>query len=52
MAGTYESLFYSKMNAASVVVICEVVEILNHYKMVKNFFDLYALRGAGDIKTF
>ena len=26
-----------KMNAASVVVTCEVVGTLNHYKMVKKF---------------
>ena len=32
---TYESLFYSKMNAASVVLTCEVVGTLKHYKMVK-----------------
>ena len=35
VAGTYKSLFCSKMNAASVVVTCEVVGTLNHYKMVK-----------------
>ena len=34
---TYKSLFCSKMNAASVVVTCEVVGTLNHYKMVKKF---------------
>ena len=33
--GAYESLFCSKMNTASVVVTCEVVGTLNHYKMVK-----------------
>ena len=33
--GTYE-LFCSKRNATSVVVTCEVVGTLNHYKMVKN----------------
>ena len=32
VAGTYESLFCSKMNAASVVVTCEVVGTLNHNK--------------------
>ena len=32
------------MNAASVVVTCEVVGTLNHYKMVKKNFDF-------DIKT-
>ena len=31
---------------------CEVVGTLNHYKMVKKHFELCALRGAGDIKTF
>ena len=40
------------MNAASVVVTCEVVGTLNHYKMVKKIFELCALRGGGDIKTF
>ena len=39
------------MNAASVVVTCEVVGTLNHYKMVKNV-ELCTLRGGGDIKTF
>ena len=52
VVGTYESLFCSKMNAASVVVACEVVGTLNHYKMVKKNFELCALRGGGDIKTF
>ena len=52
VVGTYESLFCSKMNAASVVVTCEVVGTLNHYKMVKKNFELCALRGGGDIKTF
>ena len=33
--GTYEMLFCSKMNAALVMVSCEVVGTLNHYKMVK-----------------
>ena len=51
-AGTYKSLFCSKMNAASVVVTCEVVGTLNHYKMVKKKLNLCALRGGGDIKTF
>ena len=50
--GTYESLFSSKMNTASVVVTCEVVGTLNHYKMVKKKIELCALRGGGDIKTF
>ena len=36
------------MNAASVVVTCEVVGTLNHYKMVKKKFELCALRGGGD----
>ena len=40
------------MNAASVVVTCEVVGTLNHYKMVKKNFELCALRGGGDIKNF
>ena len=37
------------MNAASVVVTCEVVGTLNHYKMVKKKIELCALRGGGDI---
>ena len=41
-----------KKNAASVVVTCEVVGTLDHYKMVKKNFELCALRGGGDIKTF
>ena len=49
--GTYELLFCSKMNAASVVVASEVVGTLNHYNMVKKF-ELCALRGDGDVKTF
>ena len=52
MAGTYKSLFCSKMSAASVVVTCEVVGTLNHYKMVKKNFELCVLRGGGDIKSF
>ena len=36
--GTYKSLFCSKMNAASVVVTCEVVGTLNHYKLLKKIF--------------
>ena len=40
------------MNAASVVVTCEVVGTLNHYKMVNKKIELCALRGGGDIKTF
>ena len=31
------------MNAVSVVVTCEVVGTLNHYKMVKKNFELCAL---------
>ena len=46
VVGTYESLFCSKMNAASVVVTCEVVGTLNHYKMVEKNFELCALRGG------
>ena len=52
MAGTYESLFCSKMNAASVVVTCEVVGTLNHYKMVKKILNFVHIRGGGDVKTF
>ena len=52
VAGTFESLFCPKMNAALVVVTCELVGTLNHYKMVKKKFELCALRGDGDIKTF
>ena len=37
------------MNAASVEVTCEVVGTLNHYKMVKIFFELCALRGGGEL---
>ena len=51
VVGTYESLFCSKMNAASEVVTCEVVGMVNHYKMVKKS-ELCALRDGGDIKTF
>ena len=43
VVGTYDSLFCSKMNAASVVVTCEVVGTLKHYKMVKKNFELCAL---------
>ena len=39
------------MNAASVVVTCEVVGLLNHYKLLKKNFELCPLRGGGDIKT-
>ena len=39
------------MNAASVVVTCEVVGTLNHYNMAKKNFELCALRGGGDVKT-
>ena len=35
------------MNAASVVVTCEVVGTLNHYKMVKKKIELCALRWWG-----
>ena len=35
VVGTYKLLFCSKRNAASMVVTCEVVVTLNHYKMVK-----------------
>ena len=35
------------MNGASVVVTCEVVGTLNHYKMVKKNFELCALRWWG-----
>ena len=49
--GTYESLFCSKMNVASVVVTCEVVGTLNHYKMVKKC-EFCAYRVGGDIKNF
>ena len=52
VVGTYESLIYSQINAASVVVTCEVVGTLNHYKMVKKKIELCALRGGGDLKTF
>ena len=52
MAGTYESLFCSEMNAASVLVTCEVMGTLNHYKMVKKNFELCTLRDGGDVKTF
>ena len=34
IVGSHESLFCSKMNAASVVVTCELVGTLNHYKLV------------------
>ena len=44
MAGTYESLFCSKMNAASVVVTSEVVGTLNHYKMVKKNLNFVHLK--------
>ena len=52
MVGTYELLFCPKRNAASVVVTCEVVGTPNHYRMVKNFFELCAPRGNRDVKTF
>ena len=45
--GTYESLFCSKMNAASVVVTCEVVGTLNHYKMVKKNLNFVHLEVVG-----
>ena len=38
------------MNVASVVVTCEVVGTLSHYKMVKKI-ELCALRSDGDVKT-
>ena len=34
VVGSYKLLFCSKRNAASVVMTCEVVGTLNHYKMV------------------
>ena len=40
------------MNVGSEVVTCEVVGVLNHYKMVKFFWEFCALRGGGDVKTF
>ena len=46
-AGTYESLFFSKMNAASAVVTCEVVGTLNHYKMVKKILNFVHLEVVG-----
>ena len=49
--GTYESLFCLKRNATSVVVTCEVVGTLNHYKMVKKF-ELCTFRGGGNRKNF
>ena len=48
VVGTYESLFCSKMNAASVVVTNEVVGTQDGKKK----FELCALRGGGDINTF
>ena len=47
VAGTYESLFFSKMNAASVVVTCEVVGTLNHYKMAKKNLNFVHLEVVG-----
>ena len=47
VVGTYESLFCSKMNAASVVVTCEVVGTLNHYKMVKKILNFVHLEVLG-----
>ena len=41
-----------KMNAVSVVITCEVVGTLNWYKIVEHFFELCALRGSEDVKTF
>ena len=35
------------MNAASVVVTCEVVGTLNHYKMVKKIFNFVHLEVVG-----
>ena len=49
MVGTYESLFCSEMNAALVVVTCEIVGTLDHYKMVKKNLKLCPLRGGADI---
>ena len=46
VAGTYESLFCSKMNAASVVVTCEVMGTLHHYKMVKKILNFVHLARA------
>ena len=39
------------MNAASVVVTCEVVGTLNHYKMVKKNFELCALRASTSFRV-
>ena len=44
VAGTYELLFYSKRNAAS------VVGILDHYKMIKKI-EFCIIRGSGNIKN-
>ena len=52
LGGLSVNLNHLKMNAASVVVTCEVVGTLNHYKMVEKNFELCGLRGGGDIKTF
>ena len=43
---------YSKRNASSVVVTCEVVGTFNQYMIVKTKFELCTLRDGGDIKTF
>ena len=34
------------------VITCEVMGTLNQYKIVEHFFELCALRGGGDVKTF
>ena len=47
VAGTYKLLFCSKMNAASVVVTCEVMGTLNHYKMVKKNLNFVHLEVVG-----
>ena len=47
VARTYKSLFYSKMNAASVVLTCEVVGTLNHYKMVEKILNFVHLEVMG-----
>ena len=47
VVGTYESLICSNMNAASVMVTCEVVGTLNHYKMVKKILNFVHLEVVG-----
>ena len=39
------------MNTASVVVTCEVVDTLNHYKMLIYFFELCSLRDGGYVTS-